>query len=218
MDKSGLIKRWGRKRQSIRFILTAITIIVWSTFYQVLAAPMERVLPPHELLNHRQFGGGVIQPITPRSDTALHGNSVDSVHPASGRNEHALSPDLAGAQGSEVQKLPLRTDGLPSAIVKGNAVDLQQQMASSSTARVLDGYGHRQWIPRLDDFMPLVDKPNRYNDATGPHALVKILGENTQVLSGDTVRSGGDDIGMGRAFVSLSRGLQTLIGDPVRQV
>lgn len=216
MEKSGSIECWGRMRQSVRFILTGITIVAWSTFDQVLAAPVERIFPPHELLDHRQFGGGVIQPITPRSNAALHGDTVDSTNSTSGRDEHALGPDLASAQGSEVQKLPLRTDGLPSAIVKGDALDLHKQMAASRPAHVLDRDGHRHGIASFNHLLPLVDQGDGDDHTPRSHAFIEVLGEYQQVPSGDFIRAGGNGVSLGGALIGFSGGLQALSGNPVR--
>ncbi len=215
METSGSIECWGRMRQSARLILTAITIIAWSTFDQVLAAPVERIFPPHELLDHRESGGGIIQLITLRSNAALHSDTVNSTNSASGRDEHALGPDLASAQGSEVQKLLLRTDGLPSAIVKGNAVDLHKQMAASRTTHVLDRDGHWKGVAILDYILPLIDQGDTNNYATRPHAFFEIFGEYAQVIDRNFIGSGSNDIGFSSALVGLAGGFQAFIRDTV---
>ncbi len=217
MEKSGSIECWGRMRQSVRLILTAITIITWSTFDQVLAAPAERIFPPHELIDHRQFGGGVIQPITPRTDAALHGDAVDFVNSTSGRDGHALEPYLARAPGGEVQKLSLRTHGFPSAIVKENAFDLHKQMAASRTAHVLDLDGHWKGIASFNHVLPLVDQSDGNDHTPRSHAFIEVLDEYQQVPSGDFIRAGGKGVSLGGALIGFSGGPQALSGNPVRR-
>lgn len=216
MEKLGLPKRWSGRWQSLRLVITALAIIAGGAFDKVFAAPMQGVLSPDELLDHRQLRGGFVQTIATRADAAHNGNPVQFSNLPMGRDEHAFRPDLAGAQRSQAHKLRFRRDRPSATIVKDDGIDFDQQVTTGRAAHVLNGDGHRQGIARLDDFLPLIDQRHTDDHAPGSHALIKVLSEYQQVLSGDFVRTGGQSVGLSGSFVSLGGGPQPLIGDAVR--
>lgn len=216
MGKSGLPKRWSGGWQSLRLVIAALTIIAGGAFDEVLATPMQRVLSPDELLDHSQSRSGFVQTIATRADAALNGDSVRLPYHRVGRDEHAFRPDLAGAQGSQTQKLRIRRDGLAGTIVKDDGIDFDQQMTTGRAAHVLNGDGYRQGIARLDDFLPLLDQRDTDDHAPGSHALIEVLGEYQQIFSSNLVGLSGESVGVGGPLVGLGSGPQALIGDAIR--
>lgn len=209
MEKSGSLKHRRGRRRILQIMLTALAVITWGTFDQVLATPAERIFPPHELLDHRQLGSGFVQTVASRPDTALNGNAVQFSNSRGGGHEHGLRPHLAGAQGSQTQELRTRRNGLPGAVVEDDGINLHEQMTTSRTAHVLNGDGHRQRIARLNKLLPLVDQRDANDHASWSHPLIEIFRKYQQIL-------GGNLVGPSRKGVGLGSGLQPLNGNTVR--
>ena len=145
---------------------------------QVLATPIERVLGPDKILEHRQDGPPVHQFVTARSDFPAYDDAINSLAAATMWQEHTLGSDLTSTQGRELHQLlvgPKRVSGM---IEKFDALNQDGQFTTGSPAHVLDHDYERQVVTGVHMFLPLIDENHAGYDATRSHPLLE-LGEGS---------------------------------------